>query len=178
MQLIGGKTGYNDFARYCLVVATKIDGRTYYMAFLGDEGKLTRFGDVARVADWIVSHKPKTVVAAASAPAGDATAAAPAAPGGRRAPPQPPRSCSRRMRPPMADPKPRRRSAAPGGSRAPRRARQASSPRQRSPVGVRRCARAGAARRPIARPRTALTLGVGSACYRGRRSRVQDSRPC
>ena len=60
VQVLGGKTGYNDVARYCLVVATKIDGRTYYMAFLGDEGKLTRFGDVARVADWIVSHKPKT----------------------------------------------------------------------------------------------------------------------
>jgi D-alanyl-D-alanine endopeptidase (penicillin-binding protein 7) len=68
VQVLGGKTGYNDFARYCLVVATKIDGRGYYMAFLGDEGKLTRFGDVARVADWIVSHKPKTVVASAASP--------------------------------------------------------------------------------------------------------------
>ncbi len=67
VQLLGGKTGYNDFARYCLVVATKIDGRTYYMAFLGDEGKMTRFGDVARVADWIVSHKAKTMVASATA---------------------------------------------------------------------------------------------------------------
>ena len=88
VQLVGGKTGYNDFARYCLTVATKIDGHTYYMAFLGDEGKLTRFGDVARVADWIVSHKPKTVLATASptaptaptAPAAAATAAPPAAP--------------------------------------------------------------------------------------------------
>jgi D-alanyl-D-alanine endopeptidase (penicillin-binding protein 7) len=77
VQLLGGKTGYNDFARYCLVVATKIEGRTYFMAFLGDEGKLTRFGDVARVADWIVSHKPKTVLATASAPAPTAPAAAP-----------------------------------------------------------------------------------------------------
>src|SRR5262245_52800846 len=72
VQLLGGKTGYNDFARYCLVVATKIDGRTVYMSFLGDEGELTRFGDVARVADWIVSHKPKTAVAAAPAPAASA----------------------------------------------------------------------------------------------------------
>jgi D-alanyl-D-alanine endopeptidase (penicillin-binding protein 7) len=70
VQLLGGKTGYNDFARYCLVVATKIDGRSYYMAFLGDEGKMTRFGDVARVADWIVSHKAKTAVATATATAG------------------------------------------------------------------------------------------------------------
>jgi D-alanyl-D-alanine carboxypeptidase len=78
VQLVGGKTGYNDFARYCLTVATKIDGHTYYMAFLGDEGKLTRFGDVARVADWIVSHKAKTVLATASTPA--ATAPVPRAP--------------------------------------------------------------------------------------------------
>ena len=63
MQLLGGKTGYNDIARYCLVVGTKIEGRPYYMAFLGNEGKLTRFGDVARVADWVVSHKPKTAIA-------------------------------------------------------------------------------------------------------------------
>jgi len=99
VQLIGGKTGYNDFARYCLVVATKIEGRAYYMAFLGDEGKLTRFGDVARVADWIVSHKAKTVVASAAAPpapppaaAPPAPAAAPSAPAGvdLTKPPQPP----------------------------------------------------------------------------------------
>jgi D-alanyl-D-alanine endopeptidase (penicillin-binding protein 7) len=63
-QLLGGKTGYNDEARYCLVVGTKIDERVYYMAFLGNEGKMTRFGDVARVADWVISHKPKTAVTA------------------------------------------------------------------------------------------------------------------
>jgi serine-type D-Ala-D-Ala endopeptidase (penicillin-binding protein 7) len=82
VQLLGGKTGYNDIARYCLVVGTKIDGRVFYMSFLGNEGKLTRFGDVARVADWVVSHKPKTAVAvSAPAPAGTApSAAAPAAP--------------------------------------------------------------------------------------------------
>jgi D-alanyl-D-alanine endopeptidase (penicillin-binding protein 7) len=59
VQVLGGKTGYNDDARYCLVVATKIEGRIYFMAFLGDDGKMTRFGDVARVADWLVSHPPK-----------------------------------------------------------------------------------------------------------------------
>lgn len=83
VQLLGGKTGYNDFARYCLTVATKIDGRTYYMAFLGDEGKLTRFGDVARVADFIVSGKPKTAIAAVAptpAPAPPATVVVPYAP--------------------------------------------------------------------------------------------------
>jgi hypothetical protein len=28
------------------------------MAFLGTEGKMTRFGDAARVSDWLVVHKP------------------------------------------------------------------------------------------------------------------------
>lgn len=59
IQILGGKTGYNDFARYCLVLVTHVDGRTLGMTFLGTEGKLTRFGDVARVADWIVAHRPK-----------------------------------------------------------------------------------------------------------------------
>jgi len=59
VQVLGGKTGYNDEARYCLVLAAKIDGHTCYMSFLSNEGKLTRFGDVARVADWMVSRKPK-----------------------------------------------------------------------------------------------------------------------
>ncbi|HVZ85340.1 MAG TPA: serine hydrolase [Polyangia bacterium] len=83
IQVLGGKTGYNDEARYCLVVATKIEGRTYYMSFLGDDGKMTRFGDVARVADWIVSHPQKVApaVAKAAAPtAQEPIAAAPAEP--------------------------------------------------------------------------------------------------
>jgi serine-type D-Ala-D-Ala endopeptidase (penicillin-binding protein 7) len=73
IQVLAGKTGYNDVARYCLVVATRIDGRLFFMSFLSNEGKLTRFGDVARVADWIVAHKPK-----GTAPAGPAIASAPA----------------------------------------------------------------------------------------------------
>lgn len=59
IQVLGGKTGYNDDARYCLVIATMIDGHPYFMSFLGNEGKLTRFGDVARVADWVTSRKPR-----------------------------------------------------------------------------------------------------------------------
>jgi D-alanyl-D-alanine endopeptidase (penicillin-binding protein 7) len=65
VQVLGGKTGYNDTARYCLVLVATIAERTYGMALLGTEGELTRFGDVARVADWIVSHKPKREPAAA-----------------------------------------------------------------------------------------------------------------
>ena len=64
VQVVGGKTGYNDDARYCLVIATKIDGRLCYMSFLSNEGKLTRFGDVARVADWMVARKPRSPTAA------------------------------------------------------------------------------------------------------------------
>ncbi|MGD0836008.1 MAG: serine hydrolase [Polyangia bacterium] len=56
VQVLGGKTGYNDSARYCLVIAARIDGRSYGIALLGTEGDLTRFGDVARIADWIVLH--------------------------------------------------------------------------------------------------------------------------
>jgi len=63
VQVLGGKTGYNDDARYCLVIATKVDGHVCYMSFLSNEGKLTRFGDVARVADWIVSRKPRPPIA-------------------------------------------------------------------------------------------------------------------
>ncbi|HEY6477219.1 MAG TPA: serine hydrolase [Polyangia bacterium] len=86
VQVLGGKTGYNDEARYCLVVATKIDGRTYYMAFLGDDGKMTRFGDVARVADWIVAHPQKPVP---EKPAAAPRVAKATVPDGPAAPPVP-----------------------------------------------------------------------------------------
>jgi D-alanyl-D-alanine endopeptidase (penicillin-binding protein 7) len=81
-QILGGKTGYTDIARYCLVVAAKVGNRDVAMAFLGAEGKLTRFGDFTRAADWLLTHadlKPTPPPAAAGA----ATAAAesrPAAP--------------------------------------------------------------------------------------------------
>ncbi len=79
IQVLAGKTGYNDVARYCLVVATRVDGRLYFMSFLSNEGKLTRFGDVARVADWILAHKPKAPpVVAAAKPAAPAAPAEPA----------------------------------------------------------------------------------------------------
>jgi D-alanyl-D-alanine endopeptidase (penicillin-binding protein 7) len=58
IEILGGKTGYNGVARYCLVLASRIEGHSYGMAFLGTEGKLTRFGDVARTTDWIALHRP------------------------------------------------------------------------------------------------------------------------
>jgi serine-type D-Ala-D-Ala endopeptidase (penicillin-binding protein 7) len=61
--VLGGKTGFNNAARYCLVLAAKVGGRTLGMAFLGTEGQLTRFGDVARVSDWVVARRARRVVA-------------------------------------------------------------------------------------------------------------------
>jgi serine-type D-Ala-D-Ala endopeptidase (penicillin-binding protein 7) len=62
-HILGGKTGYNDIARYCLVIAARIDGREVAMAFLGVEGKLTRFGDFHRVSQWMTQQR-KTAAAA------------------------------------------------------------------------------------------------------------------
>jgi D-alanyl-D-alanine endopeptidase (penicillin-binding protein 7) len=117
IQVLAGKTGYNDVARYCLVVATRIDGRLYFMSFLSNEGKLTRFGDVARVADWILAHRPKgtapsaaPVVASAPAPLPVGVAApppepeaAPAAPPAPQAAPAPPAPAAPAAPPPHAE---------------------------------------------------------------------------
>jgi D-alanyl-D-alanine endopeptidase (penicillin-binding protein 7) len=59
----GGKTGYNDRAGYCLVVAARLQQpaakpREVVMAFLGAEGKLTRFADFGRAAQWLVERRP------------------------------------------------------------------------------------------------------------------------
>jgi len=57
-DVIGGKTGYTDAAGYCYVTAARFDGRIVVMAFLGAEGKLTRFADFNRVAAWIERGAP------------------------------------------------------------------------------------------------------------------------
>ena len=62
---------------------------------------MTRFGDVARVADWIVSHKPKTAVAAADAP--DVKPAQPPIPVGVAATPAPAACLEPAPRPRRAD---------------------------------------------------------------------------
>jgi serine-type D-Ala-D-Ala endopeptidase (penicillin-binding protein 7) len=66
--VVGGKTGYTDAARYCLVIAAKVDGREVYMSFLGAEGKLTRFADFSRVAQWMEEGGAPTVNTANLAP--------------------------------------------------------------------------------------------------------------
>ncbi len=96
VQVLGGKTGYNDDARYCLVLAAKIDGHTCFMSFLANEGKLTRFGDVARVADWMVSRKPRgQPPLLAAAPTGSS-----ATPTSETSPPSPPATSSPSLSPP------------------------------------------------------------------------------
>lgn len=80
----GGKTGYNDRAGYCLVVAARIvagnpasggKGREVVMAFLGEEGKLTRFADFGRAAQWLNERAPAARTLS-QASTGDATASA------------------------------------------------------------------------------------------------------
>jgi D-alanyl-D-alanine endopeptidase (penicillin-binding protein 7) len=69
-DVIGGKTGYTDEARYCLAIAAKIGERRLGMVFLGAEGELTRFADFNRVMGWIDQDGPSKVVAKEAA--GDA----------------------------------------------------------------------------------------------------------
>jgi serine-type D-Ala-D-Ala endopeptidase (penicillin-binding protein 7) len=66
--VVGGKTGYTDLARYCLVIATKIGGKRYAMSFLGAEGELTRFADFNRVCEWIEGHPTTASLSPAAAP--------------------------------------------------------------------------------------------------------------
>jgi serine-type D-Ala-D-Ala endopeptidase (penicillin-binding protein 7) len=63
-HVTGGKTGYTTAAGYCFVTGAKLAGRQVLMAFLGSEGKLTRFGDFNRVAAWLDRGAPGARVAA------------------------------------------------------------------------------------------------------------------
>jgi D-alanyl-D-alanine endopeptidase (penicillin-binding protein 7) len=57
-DIIGGKTGYTRSAGYCFVTGARFDDREVVMAFLGADGKLTRFDDFNRVASWIDRSHP------------------------------------------------------------------------------------------------------------------------
>jgi D-alanyl-D-alanine endopeptidase (penicillin-binding protein 7) len=63
-DVIGGKTGYTTAAGYCFVTGARFEDREVVMAFLGAEGKLTRFGDFNRVAEWIDRGAPGAKTAA------------------------------------------------------------------------------------------------------------------
>ena len=57
-NVIGGKTGYTTAAGYCFITGAKFENREVVMAFLGADGKLTRFADFNRVASWIDRGAP------------------------------------------------------------------------------------------------------------------------
>ena len=57
-DVIGGKTGYTEAAGYCYITAARFDSRELVMAFLGADGKQTRFADFDRVARWIDRGAP------------------------------------------------------------------------------------------------------------------------
>lgn len=57
-EVITGKTGYTDVALYCLAIAVRmVSDRPVAMVFLGAVGKMTRFGDFSRAAQWLLERK-------------------------------------------------------------------------------------------------------------------------
>jgi D-alanyl-D-alanine endopeptidase (penicillin-binding protein 7) len=73
-RVLGGKTGFTTAAGYCFITAAEIGGRKVLMSFLGAQGKLTRFGDFQRVAQWLEAGAPGNVVKPGAKP--EATSAA------------------------------------------------------------------------------------------------------
>ncbi|MDB4964224.1 MAG: peptidase D-alanyl-D-alanine carboxypeptidase 1 [Myxococcales bacterium] len=57
-DVIGGKTGYTTAAGYCFITGARFEKREIVMAFLGADGKMTRFGDFNRVASWLDRGAP------------------------------------------------------------------------------------------------------------------------
>jgi D-alanyl-D-alanine endopeptidase (penicillin-binding protein 7) len=57
-DVIGGKTGYTEQAGYCFITGVRLDDRKLVMAFLGSDGKLSRFGDFNRVTEWLDRGAP------------------------------------------------------------------------------------------------------------------------
>ena len=68
-DVIGGKTGYTNAAGYCFITGARFSDREVVMAFLGADGKLTRFADFERVADWVDRGAPGAKVKVAAKPA-------------------------------------------------------------------------------------------------------------
>lgn len=60
-EVLAGKTGYTDLALYCLAIAARFavqeTKHDVAMVFLGAVGKMTRFGDFGRVAQWLNERK-------------------------------------------------------------------------------------------------------------------------
>jgi D-alanyl-D-alanine endopeptidase (penicillin-binding protein 7) len=67
-SVLTGKTGYTDLALYCLAIAVRMttaESHDVAMVFLGAVGKMTRFADFQRTAQWLTERKWKAVAAAA-----------------------------------------------------------------------------------------------------------------
>jgi len=57
-EVLTGKTGYTDVALYCLAIAVRmVNDRPVAMVFLGAVGKMTRFADFSRAAQWLLERK-------------------------------------------------------------------------------------------------------------------------
>jgi D-alanyl-D-alanine endopeptidase (penicillin-binding protein 7) len=66
-SVLTGKTGYTDLALYCLAIAVRMSAAQPHdvaMVFLGAVGKLTRFADFHRTAQWLTERKWKPTAAA------------------------------------------------------------------------------------------------------------------
>ena len=66
-SVLTGKTGYTDLALYCLAIAVRMAQPAQHdvaMVFLGAVGKLTRFADFQRTAQWLTERKWKSTAAA------------------------------------------------------------------------------------------------------------------
>ncbi len=57
-EVLGGKTGYTRAAGYCFVTGARVSGREVVLAFLGADGKLTRFADFERSMTWLERGAP------------------------------------------------------------------------------------------------------------------------
>lgn len=62
-RVTGGKTGFTTPAGYCYITGAEVGGRRVVTAFLGAPGKVTRFADFSRVADWLARGAPGVGVA-------------------------------------------------------------------------------------------------------------------
>jgi serine-type D-Ala-D-Ala endopeptidase (penicillin-binding protein 7) len=67
-SVLTGKTGYTDLALYCLAIAVRMTSAQSHdvaMVFLGAVGKLTRFADFQRTAQWLTERRWKASAAPA-----------------------------------------------------------------------------------------------------------------
>jgi D-alanyl-D-alanine endopeptidase (penicillin-binding protein 7) len=75
-KVAGGKTGYTHAAGYCFITGAEVAGRDYVFAFLGADGKDTRFADFTRAARWLDAGAPGAKVAPRGKPEGKQVAEA------------------------------------------------------------------------------------------------------